>query len=201
MSGDIKLGNSLEQLTWNSITENFDLNLIIPDLSYGDTLSLEIVDFKFDTNFQVDWTIGYTSGGAISWLFRAGNEYLIASWPDFNQNLTSSEDSNNLKSWDAGNNAWISNLFILILHDTGIVGMAVFLAFLWAVYRDIRQVLSDNHDTEYSIHLIGFAGGAFALLVAYQATSAFSMGFTWIVTAMIGLACTFHREEISNRAK
>lgn len=109
ISGDIKLGNAIQPLTWNSLTEDFDINLTIPDLSYGDSLTLELIDFIYDINFQVGWILGYDTGWGISWLFGSGDDFLLTTWPDLNYDIVSLERSLNITSWKAGNNVWISD--------------------------------------------------------------------------------------------
>lgn len=108
MSGDIKLGNSFNTLLWDSATKNFNIDLDIPDLSYGNTLSLELTDFKYNINFQVGWMMGYDTGWGISWLFGEGDEYVLTTWPDLNLDLTTLEGTFTLKTWESGSNAWIS---------------------------------------------------------------------------------------------
>lgn len=77
MSGDIKLGNSFNTLLWDSATIYFNIDLDIPDLSYGNTLSLDLTDFKYNINFQVGWMIGYDTCWGSSWLFGEGDEYVL----------------------------------------------------------------------------------------------------------------------------
>lgn len=49
----------------------------------------------------------------ISWLFGEGDEYKLATWPNLNLDLVPIEGTIGLKTWDAGDTAWISD-------DTGI---------------------------------------------------------------------------------
>jgi len=109
MEGDIRLGNSINTLNWDFETENFNLDLNIPDLNYGTSLTLELSNFIYNTNFQVGWIVGYDTGWAISWLFGEGGECNLASWPNMNLNLTRLEGTINLKTWDAGEDAWITS--------------------------------------------------------------------------------------------
>ncbi|MFX1415125.1 MAG: hypothetical protein ACFFA2_15030, partial [Promethearchaeota archaeon] len=108
LEGDIKLGDSVDYLTWDSATMNFPLNLDIPELSYGDTLSLELMNFWYGINFQVNWFIGYETGWGISWLFGAGDEYKLTTWPNLDLDLTPLQGTICLKTWNAGINSWIT---------------------------------------------------------------------------------------------
>jgi len=109
LEADAKLGNSIYSLNWDSAIKDFNLNLDIPELSYGDTLSLELTNFQYGINFQVDWFIGYDTGWGISWLFGAGDEYKLTTWPNLNLDLTPLEGTIGLKTWNAGINSWISD--------------------------------------------------------------------------------------------
>jgi len=108
LAGDITLGNSINSLNWDSAAKNFNLNLDIPELSYGNTLSLDLTNFQYGINFQVDWIIGYETGWGISWLFGEGDEYRLTNWPNLSFDLTPIEGTIGLKTWSAGENSWIS---------------------------------------------------------------------------------------------
>jgi hypothetical protein len=109
LTGDVQLGNSINSLNWDSMTKGFNLNLIIPELSYGDSVSLDLTNLEYDINFQVDWIVGYKTGGGISWLFGTGEDYNLAKWPDLNLDLVPIEETIRLKSWIAGETYWISS--------------------------------------------------------------------------------------------
>ena len=109
LAGDVKLGNSINSLNWDSTTKAFDVSLPIPELSYGDSVSLDLTNLEYGVNFQVDWIVGYETGWGISWLFGGGDEYKLATWPNLNLDLVPIEGTIGLKTWDAGDTAWISD--------------------------------------------------------------------------------------------
>lgn len=96
-----------------------------------------------------------------------------------------------------GGAAWISNVFLLVLHDTGIVGMAVFLGFLWAVFRESRLTAREGGDQRLKTHAIAFKVAFLGLLVAFQATSAFYYGYTWILIGLIAAAQNLSKEDLN----
>ena len=110
MTGEAKLGNSINFLNWDSTTKNFNLDLSIPELSYGDTLTLDLTNFQYGLNIQVDWIVGYESGWGIFWLFGAGDEYELNTWPNSNFDLVPLEGTIDLKTWNAGDTTWISDV-------------------------------------------------------------------------------------------
>jgi len=108
LSGEVKLGNSINSLNWDSTTKNFNLSLDIPELSYGNSLSFDLTNFQYGFNIQVDWLIGYDTSWGISWLFGAGDEDELTTWPNSNFDLVPLEGTIVLKPWNAGDTAWIS---------------------------------------------------------------------------------------------
>lgn len=106
LTGNLKLGDSITALNWNSLSRDYDVSLIVPDLNYGNILSLELTDLEYNINLQVDWLVGYETGKVISWLFGDGNEYWLANWPNLDFNLASLEDKIVINTWEAGANEW-----------------------------------------------------------------------------------------------
>ena len=106
LNGNLNLGDSNSALSWNSLSRDYDVSLTVPDLSYGNSLSLELTDLEYNINLQVDWLIGYETGNVISWLFGDGKEYWLAKWPNLDFNLASLEDKVVINTWEAGASEW-----------------------------------------------------------------------------------------------
>jgi oligosaccharide repeat unit polymerase len=87
---------------------------------------------------------------------------------------------------DAG---WISNSPVRILHDVGLVGLAVFLVFLGtlarASYRGLRVA---THSTKVSI--VALSAGLLIYAITFQATEATLLTFTWIHFGLLAAAAT-----------
>ena len=80
---------------------------------------------------------------------------------------------------------WVSNLFLMALYDTGLVGLIVlaswFVALAWAVVRRRRGARS-----QLSASLLdALIASSLALLVAYQFTSALWLGVTWVYLGLL----------------
>jgi hypothetical protein len=88
-------------------------------------------------------------------------------------------------------NAWISNLMFLTANDTGICGLTVLLSFIWTVLRTARAKPRGLSTISYEKEMQTFEAAFWCLLVAYMATSAFSLGYTWILVALISLGAEF----------
>ncbi|MFX1487976.1 MAG: hypothetical protein ACFFBI_02440, partial [Promethearchaeota archaeon] len=109
LTGDVKLGNSINSLNWDSTTKSFNLNLDVPELSYDDSISLDLTNLEYGINFQVDWLVGYETGWVLSWFFGSGDEYYLTTWPNLNLYLVPIEGTIGLKSWFAGDAYWMSS--------------------------------------------------------------------------------------------
>ncbi len=84
----------------------------------------------------------------------------------------------------SGTRDWISNFFLMALHDTGIVGLAVLLAWLgWLAY-ETRRALKNSRGVARTM-LLALSIAYLALFVTYQATTVFWLGFNWVYLGMI----------------
>jgi O-Antigen ligase len=79
---------------------------------------------------------------------------------------------------------WIANTEMRVLHDTGLVGLIVFSAFLVSLYRRSRRVLKFESNPE----LVALLASAAVYFVAYQATEGTILAFTWVHLGLIGCA-------------
>jgi len=82
---------------------------------------------------------------------------------------------------------WISNSPLRILHDTGIVGLTVFLIFLGTLARTAYQALRVAvHSTKVSI--VALSAGLLLYAITFQATEATLLTFTWIHLGLLAAA-------------
>ena len=76
---------------------------------------------------------------------------------------------------------WIGNTEMRVWHDTGLVGLAVFLAFVgFLSIRGLRAVRGDSPP-----ELLGLLIGAVVYCISFQATDATILSFPWIHLGMI----------------
>src|SRR5207248_5632969 len=75
--------------------------------------------------------------------------------------------------------AWIGNTPLRILHDTGAIGLFVFLAFMWQLIIAFRRVVKNTTGTTAAILIALFAGTTF-YAITFQATEATMLAFTWV---------------------
>ena len=83
---------------------------------------------------------------------------------------------------------WISNYVLLILHDTGIVGLAVFVLLIAAVLRmGLRAARALSADRpESATTVVALVASVIGLLISFLATSGFTFTYPWVVIGLIG---------------
>jgi O-antigen ligase len=82
---------------------------------------------------------------------------------------------------------WIGNTPLRILHDTGIVGLSVFLTYLGSLILAGRQALRvANH--RLSVIIIALEVGLLFYAITFQSTEASLLSFTWIHVGCLAAA-------------
>jgi O-Antigen ligase len=79
---------------------------------------------------------------------------------------------------------WIGNTEMRVLHDTGLVGLAVFVAFLVSLYRRSKTVLKSESNPE----LVALLASAVVYCISFQATEGTLLVFPWVHLGLIGCA-------------
>jgi hypothetical protein len=79
---------------------------------------------------------------------------------------------------------WIGNTEMRVLHDTGIIGLMIFAAFLVSLYRRSRKVLRIESNPE----LVALLASALVYCVSFQATEGTMLAFSWVHLGLIGCA-------------
>ena len=88
---------------------------------------------------------------------------------------------------------WIGNTELRVLHDTGAVGLLVFLAFLFLLTYQSWKVLK----YEFSPELLALLLGGVVYSITFQATEGTLLAFPWVQAGLIGCAVSImgRREE------
>jgi hypothetical protein len=79
---------------------------------------------------------------------------------------------------------WIANTEMRVLHDTGLVGLLVFIAFLVSLYGRSRTALKFESNPE----LVALLASTVVYCIAFQATEGTLLAFTWVHLGLIGCA-------------
>jgi O-antigen ligase len=95
-----------------------------------------------------------------------------------------------------GERDWISNIEVMALHDTGIIGLVLLLAWGVWIMRDAIRALRTAAPGFMRVALLGLLISFAGLLIAYQTTTAFWLGFTWIHLGLIRAGTLILRREV-----
>ena len=79
---------------------------------------------------------------------------------------------------------WIGNTELRVLHDTGVVGLAVFIAFLVSLVRKSRKALKQQSNPE----LVALLVSAVVYCISFQTTEGTILAFPWVHLGLIGCA-------------
>lgn len=92
-----------------------------------------------------------------------------------------------LVNYEDNDIGWISNSPLRILHDTGIVGFGVFLAFLGTLAKATYRALGvATHTTKVSI--VALLAGLSLYAITFQVTEATLLTFTWFHLGLVAAA-------------
>ena len=83
--------------------------------------------------------------------------------------------------------AWISNTEMRVLHDTGIIGFGIFVAFLIGLLRQSWKTLKQELNPE----LLALLFSAAVYAITFQITEGTLLAFSWIHLGLIGCAVTY----------
>lgn len=104
-----------------------------------------------------------------------------------------------IENWQ---NLWIPNFVLQVMHDTGIVGLLVFLALLASVIRrGLRAArLAATGDRSRAATLVALVASYCTLFVPFLFTTGFSLGYAWLLPALIGAHARIVLDAVPARA-
>ena len=79
---------------------------------------------------------------------------------------------------------WIGNTEMRVLHDTGIVGLVIFIGFLVSLFRRSKRVLKLGPNPM----LVALLASALVYCISFQATEGTLLAFPWVHLGLIGCA-------------
>jgi hypothetical protein len=82
-----------------------------------------------------------------------------------------------IPEWE-GERAWVANVVVRILHDTGLLGLTAFLGFLISLWVRIRRTLR-GWNSQVPL-LIGLSAGALLYVISFQSTDGTILAFCWV---------------------
>jgi hypothetical protein len=97
----------------------------------------------------------------------------------------------------SNNRAWLSNIFVRVLHDGGIVGFLLFLSPLVLLAADTVRLLLGGVDTDVDRIALALGVAVLGMFVAFQATEGFQLAWYWaalgLFAATLRVACDRRR--------
>jgi O-antigen ligase len=96
----------------------------------------------------------------------------------------------------SGNQTWIGNAPIRILHDTGLFGLATLVGFAVAVWWKIRK-RSRNGSAIVPV-VLALAAGTLVYCISFQSTDGTVLAFTWVQLGFLASAATLTEGSMHN---
>lgn len=98
-------------------------------------------------------------------------------------------------------NLWIGNYLVLALHDTGVVGLALWIGMLASiVLRGVRATRRLRAaDPLVATRTLALTSATVTLLITFLATTGFSLGFPWLLTGLLGAFARAAEEPVPER--
>src|SRR5208282_3527153 len=96
--------------------------------------------------------------------------------------------ADNDSSYQGVDKAWLGSFFFGIVHDTGLIGMALFLWLILELARRTWRVLAAPVRTPARTAVGALAAGVLVMLIAYQFTDASTLAFTWVQFGLLAAA-------------
>jgi hypothetical protein len=85
-------------------------------------------------------------------------------------------------------NLWIGNYLLLALHDTGVLGLLLWIGLLWTVLSNgvLAARRATVNDPTMSGIVVALAASVATLLVPFLTTTGFSLGYPWLLIGLLG---------------
>ena len=92
------------------------------------------------------------------------------------------------QQFDNWRNLWIGNYLLLAAHDTGLVGLGLWVGMLGTIVgRSVTTIRALSvTDPASASRILALTASVATLLVAFLATSGFSLGYSWLIVGLLG---------------
>ncbi|MES2178522.1 MAG: O-antigen ligase family protein [Gemmatimonadota bacterium] len=89
--------------------------------------------------------------------------------------------------YEGWRNLWVGNYLLLALHDTGVIGLGLWIGMLSSIvapgFRAVRRLSETN--PVLARRALALLASIASLLVAYLSTSAFTLAFFWLIAGVL----------------
>src|ERR1022692_1974568 len=91
-------------------------------------------------------------------------------------------------TYEGVDKAWLGSLFVGIMHDTGLIGIGIFIWFTVELGRRAWRVLAAPVRAPARTAVGALSAGVLVFLIAYQFTDASTFALTWVQFGLMGVA-------------
>jgi hypothetical protein len=88
--------------------------------------------------------------------------------------------------FDGWRNLWIGNYLLLALHDTGVAGLLLWCGMLGSLVLAGWRTARGASGADLSVQAGALTMSVVTLMVAFLATSGFSLGYPWLIMGILG---------------
>ncbi len=156
----------------------------------GEVLEIGFIKYKLSNFLSTDSGTG--KGRVVLWLSAIDN-WIENGHVLFGTGTYSFASFFNTTSYEARGNAWIGNLYLTFLHDTGIVGLLIYLLFyfqlMWQAFKIWPYKAFEDYRFVKNLN-IGFLLSLIGIAIAFFFTTALTFAYPWI---LFGLVSAFNR--------
>lgn len=97
-----------------------------------------------------------------------------------------------------GEHAWVSNSVVRILHDTGLIGLLLFMGLVLAGIKQIKTAISQPAMDKTIV--IALSAGCLAYAVAFMSAEGTMLSFFWVHLGLLMSACAVVKEAAANNS-
>ena len=105
-------------------------------------------------------------------------------------------------SFEGWRSIWIGNFVLLALHDTGVIGLLLWIALIWSIVaraiRSMRALVTT--DPEVAARILALTAALASMLISFLATTGFSLGYPWLLIGLLGAHCRVAMMSAAERA-
>ena len=86
-----------------------------------------------------------------------------------------------------GDQPWVANYVIRILHDMGLIGMFLFIGLIFTLFKQVKRAISQNGPGRDIV--IALAAGCLVYVVAFMSAEGTMLSFFWVHLGLLASAC------------
>jgi O-antigen ligase len=93
-----------------------------------------------------------------------------------------------------GDRPWVANSVIRIVHDTGVIGLFLFVGMIFSLGRRIKTVIAGSSPERDMV--IALLAGCLVYAIAFMAAEGTMLSFFWVHMGLLSSACSFAAKHV-----